>query len=63
MTLKEFEKKISGKYEASKIDVLTTYVIKLGKNGCVMLQYKNNNFIKFIVEGKEKENIEKLLIN
>lgn len=63
MTLKDFEEKIKGKYEVSKITTNISYVIKLGSSGCVTLQYCNNEFKKFIVDGKEKEKIEKLLKN
>lgn len=63
MTISEFEKRIKGKYEVSKVSVNTSYVIKLGSKGCVTLQYVDNNFKKFIVDGKEKEEIEKLLLN
>lgn len=61
MTIKEFQEKIKGEYEISKVNVRATYVIKLGKKGCVMLQYCDNDFIKYMVDGKEKEKIEKLL--
>lgn len=63
MTLKDFENKIKGKYDVSKVTVTTNYVMKLGSKGCVTLQYCNNEFKKLIVDGKEKEEIEKLLLN
>lgn len=61
MTLKEFEEKIKGKYEVTKMNTNTSYVFKLGSKGCVTLQYLNNDFKKLIIDGKEKEEIEKIL--
>ena len=61
MTLKEFQDKIKGKYEVTKMHTTTCYVFKLGSKGCVTLQYSNDDFKKLIVDGKEKEEIEKLL--
>jgi hypothetical protein len=63
MTLKEFQDKIKGKYEVTKMHTTTSYVFRLGSKGSVVLQYFNDDFKKFIVDGKEKEEIEKLLKN
>lgn len=63
MTILEFQKRIANKYEVSSIKMLTTYVIKLKGAGSVILQYNDNQFKTFMVAGKEKENIEKLLLN
>lgn len=63
MTIKEFQDKIKGKYEVTKMHTTTSYVFKLGSNGSVILQYVDNDFKKFIVAGKGKEEIEKLLQN
>lgn len=61
MTLKEFQDKIKGKYEVSKITTNISYVIKLGSSGCVTIQYTNNELKNIIIDGKEKEELEKLL--
>lgn len=61
MTLKQFEELIKDKYEVTKVAIHTSYVLKLGKKGSVILQYCNNEFKKCFVNGKEKEQIEKLL--
>lgn len=62
MNLKQFQERIKGKYEVSKMTVNTTYVMKLGSKGCVMLQYSDDKLKNIIVQGKEKEEIEKLLM-
>ena len=61
MTLKQFEELIKDKYEVTKMAIHTSYVLRFGKKGSVILQYCNNEFKKCIVGGKEKEKIEKLL--
>lgn len=61
MTLKEFGDKIKGKYEITKMQTNVSYVLKLGSKGSVVLQYHNDEFVKFIVDGKDKENILKTL--
>lgn len=62
MNLKQFQERIKGKYEVSKMTVNTTYVFKLGSKGCVMLQYTDDKLKNIIVDGKEKEQIEQLLM-
>lgn len=63
MTLKDFQDKIKGKYEVTKMQTTTNYVFRLGAKGSVILQYHNDQFKKLIVDGKEKEEIEKTLLN
>ena len=63
MTIKEFQDKIKGKYEVSKTTINVSYCFKLGKKGCVTLQFSNDEFRNLIVDGKEKEEILKILQN
>lgn len=63
MTLKEIEKRIKGQYEVSKLTINTSYVIKLGSKGVIIAQYMDNQFKNLTIDGKEKEKIEKLLLN
>lgn len=63
MTLKEFEEKIKGKYEVTKMQTTVSYVFRLGSAGSVILQYHNNEFKKMIVQGKKQEEVEKTLLN
>lgn len=63
MTLKEFENKIKDKYEVTKMSTTNQYIFRLGSNGTVILQYHNNEFTKMHIAGKNKEEIEKTLLN
>ncbi len=62
MTLGEFKEKIKGKYNITKVTHNEQYAIRLGKRGCVTLQYTDGEFRKMIVDGIEKEKIEKTLL-
>lgn len=61
MTLKEIENKLKGNFEVSKMTVFTSYTLKLGKHGCITVQYKDNQFSKLVVDGNDKAEIEKAL--
>ena len=61
MTLDEFKDKIKGKFEISRTQTRNQIIAHLGKAGTVILQYHNDKFIKFMVAGKQKDEIEKLL--
>lgn len=63
MTIAEFQAKIKGKYEVTKVTVNEQYAFKLGKRGIVTLQFTNGEFRKMLVDGIEKEKIEKFLQN
>ena len=62
MTIAEFQAKIKGKYEVTKITKNEQYVFKLGKHGAVTLQFTNGEFRKMFVDGIEKEKLEKFLL-
>ena len=61
MTLGEFQEKIKGKYTVDKVTHNEQYLFRLGKRGVVTLQFTNGNFRRMIVDGVEKEEIEKFL--
>ena len=61
MTLKEFQDKIKDKYTITRVQTRNQFIMHLGKAGTVILQYSNDKFVKFIVDGKQKDEIEKLL--
>ena len=52
---------LKGEYEVTKVTVNTSYTLKLGKHGTITLQFCNNEFKKYVVDGIEKEKIENLL--
>lgn len=62
MTIKEFEKKIEGKYKVTKMNTDISYVFRLGDAGSVILQYHNGEFRKMHINGKKQEEIEKTLL-
>lgn len=62
MTLDEFKQKVAGHYPITKIQTTTQYVVRLGEGGSVILQYHNDKFTNFIVNGKEAEQIKQLLL-
>lgn len=59
MSIEDFKEKISQIYPLTKIQTTMQYIIRLGKSGSVILQYRNNKFEKYIIAGNEKERIEK----
>ena len=61
MTIAEFQQAIKGKYNVEKVTRNEQYMFKLGKRGVVTLQYTNGEFRKMLVDGIEKEEIEKYL--
>jgi hypothetical protein len=63
MTIKELQEKIKGEFEVNKMKIMTSYIVDLGKSGTVVLIFKDNEFLKCVVDGNEKEKIEKILKN
>jgi len=63
MTIAEFQQKIKGKYEVTKITKNEQYIFKLGKKGAVTLQFTNGEFRKMLIDGLNKEELEKFFEN
>ena len=63
MNLKILQDRLKKKYEITRFATRTSYVIHLGQKGCVIAQFNDDKLVKIIVDGKEKEEIEKLLLD
>lgn len=60
MNLKEIQLRL-GNIKATKIDHLESWQLKLDNGSVLTAQYKNGKFIKFIIDGKSKEETLKTL--
>lgn len=61
MTINQFIQLIAGTYDVSEFKTLTSYVVKLGKAGCVTLQYVDDKFKGAIVDGAKKVELQNLI--
>lgn len=61
MTLKQFQDKIKGHYDITRVTTAVSYYFRLGSKGNVILQYHNDKITNIIVSGKESEEIKKIL--